>query len=650
MRLVSTHISSFKSIDDSTLVSIDPKITVLVGKNESGKTAFLEALHKARALDKDIKYNPVDDYPRRKLLEYQQKHEKTPSVVVELEYELTETEIEEINDDLGYKVLITYKFKVSYKYDNSQVITMTIPEVPFIKHIVGESNLSTDIKDASLKAYSLSNLVKILGELQLNADDAEFLKQIKQQFFPSESTWTNRLELYVWNTYFKNKIPKFIYFDDYHLLPGVTNLVDLQNRVAQSNLEVRHKAVLGLLRLARITLNDLVTASSYAEIKAKLEGFSNAVTDRVLEFWKQNPDIEVEFDIREDPRNPSLGKNLYINIRNRRHRVTVPFDQRSKGFIWFFSFIVWFDSVRDQEGAKDDVILLMDEPGLNLHALAQADFLDYIDSLASKYQVLYSTHSPFMLRPDALHQARVVEDRKDSGTRISSNLSDSEADTLFPLQAALGYTIAQNLFISKRNLLVEGPADLIYLKFFSAILEQKGIEGLRSDITIVPVGGLDKLATFIALLRGNELEMVVLHDYNSVPDPHLKSLIARQLIKDKLVLHYGMFRIAGGAPPSSDVEDMMSEQTYLRLFSDTFKTELNGANVTVADLSSGDRIVQRIESYLTSHSIVMKTSGGFNHYRPANYLAQHPIPINKIDKTTLARFQTLFAKVNALFG
>src|SRR5262249_3840279 len=149
-----------------------------------------------------------------------------------------------------------------------------------------------------------------------------------------------------------------------------------------------------------------------------------------MEFWKQNEDLEVKVDIRADPSDQAPfnnGPNLYIRIANNRHRgVTTPFKQRSRGFIWFFSFLVWFDSVQHQLGEGKDkrpLILLLDEPGLSLHALAQYDFLRYIDRLAEIHQVIYTTHSPFMIHSDRLHEVRLVEDRDEVGTVISDNVS-----------------------------------------------------------------------------------------------------------------------------------------------------------------------------------------------------------------------------------
>ncbi len=226
---------------------------------------------------------------------------------------------------------------------------------------------------------------------------------------------------------------------------------------------------------------------------------------------------------------------------------------------------------------------------------------------------------------------------------------------MFPLQAALGYTVAQNLFISKRNLLVEGPGDLVYLRFFSSALETAERTGLREDITIVPTGGLDKLATFIALLGANDLDMVVVHDWAAKPDPHLDSVVREKLIKDTLVLNYGLFRgvtakakpsgTPASPPPATDIEDLFAIPFYLKLFSSTFGMHL-GDELREADLPPGDRIIDRLNRLLKDKGIYLRPSGGFNHYAVANHLAANPP--KTLDKDTLARFESVFSKVNSL--
>jgi hypothetical protein len=254
-----------------------------------------------------------------------------------------------------------------------------------------------------------------------------------------------------------------------------------------------------------------------------------------------------------------------------------------------------------------------------------------------------------MVHSDRLAQVRVVEDQKKTGTIVSSDVSGSDPRTIFPLQAALGWTIAQNLFISERNLLVEGPADLIYLKVVSGLLETSD-KGLRDDVTIVPVGGLDKLVTFIALLGANSLKIAVLHDYRGAPEQKLMDLVKQKLIAPKMLLNASQFRDltkVGVSSQPSDTEDLFQEDFYLACFNLTFEKQLGKAALKMADLPPGDRIVQRIEKLLESEKITLRPSGGFNHYLVASHLASHPP--KALDDETLKRFAALFKAVNSLF-
>src|ERR1700722_2273100 len=99
---------------------------------------------------------------------------------------------------------------------------------------------------------------------------------------------------------------------------------------------------------------------------------------------------------------------MRARIYNQLHDMTVSFSDRSAGFVWFFSFLVLFSQVKKKHG---NVIILLDEPGLNLHAKAQADLLKFInEELKPHHQVIYSTHSPFMVPADDLSSVRTVED------------------------------------------------------------------------------------------------------------------------------------------------------------------------------------------------------------------------------------------------
>ncbi len=406
--------------------------------------------------------------------------------------------------------------------------------------------------------------------------------------------------------------------------------------------------------MAGVELAELNNPSSYETIKAKLEGFSNEVTDRVFKYWRQNKEIEVAFDIKGDPKDQTPfndGNNLYIRITSRRHRVSMSFDRRSKGFIWFFSFIVWFSSVKEEVKAKNDLILLLDEPGLSLHALAQEDFLDYIQELSEEHQVIYTTHSPFMVRSARLSEVRVVEDKDDTGTKISSNLSGSDPKTLFPLQAALGYTIAQNLFIAEQNLLVEGPADLLVLTHMSSLLEAAQRTPLRGDVVIAPTGGIDKIATFVSLLGANKLQIAVLHDYDPGQVQQIQEMVKLKLIQQKHIRSYAEFRpksAAGTALLPSDLEDLIPVSLYLEAFNATFTKNLT-KQVAEADLPPGDRIVVRLNKWLSDHKESTRPSGGFNHYLVAQTLVASSGSKLKT-KAILDTFEPLVVALNKLYS
>lgn len=660
MLLISAKVGPFKSINVPQDVMIDDAVTVLVGMNEAGKTVFLQSLEKSNDAMGLASFNPVEDYPRKDLVAYQKRHKIKPEEVTVLTYSLNGEEIVELNDELHTKLKPGFQFSVTHNYGNSITSYLSVDEKPVINSLLVGSTLSSDAQAAVKKATSLRAIPEMLEGISLTEEDKVFLTAIETRI--KKTDWKSVVQCETWE-WLKSRIPKFLYFSDYDLLPSKMNLIDLAQRVEQAkndpkHLQPKHRAVLALLRMADISITDFTKPEGYEQLKAKIEGVSISLTDQIMEFWKQNEELDVEVDITPDPNDEAPynnGANLYLRIKNRRHRVSTPFQQRSRGFIWFFSFLVWFDSVQYQidtsaKVGQKNLILLLDEPGLALHATAQADFLRYINELATKHQVLYTTHSPFMIHSDRLNQVRVVEDQKTIGTIISDNISGSDPRTIFPLQAALGWTIAQNLFIAERNLLVEGPSDLIYLKSVSALLETQGRTSLRDDVTIVPVGGLDKVVTFIALLGANGLKLAVFHDYHGAPEQKLMDLAKQKMISPKAILNASQFRDIkniGKSGQASDIEDLFKPALYLEHFNETFAKPLSGATISEADLPQGERIIDRIERHIAAKGIQIRPSGGFNHYGVASHFASNPP--KSLDSNTLKRFEALFNTVNSLF-
>jgi predicted ATPase len=652
LALVKAQVWKYKSIEDSTPVTLADDVTVLVGKNESGKTAFLEALHKALPLG-EAKYDYVADYPRKDLVRYRPQHEaKNYQKVVQLTFRIEKELADTINTEVfGGAQIVTAGS--TFTRDTTIASTNTIGF--HVDQKAALAALQKPLGDLEHKdevfagATSLADVLTKIEGLSLPADNrlATFAAQWRARAIKANGS--GLVDGHIWQTYLSPALPKFLYFDDYKLLEGKINLPALQQREAAKQLTDADETAQGLLELAGTTLQELMSDEGYETAKAKLEAIGLNITQKVFEFWKQNQDLDVEFDLKADSKDIapySSGVNLYIRIKNRRHGVTVPFDQRSKGFIWFFSFLVWFDAVQSRAATQDALVLLLDEPGLNLHALAQADFLAYIRDLSAQHQIIYTTHSPFMVDSGRLDDVRVVEDRVKEGTRITGDLAGSSDESVFPLQAALGYSIAQNLFIAKKNVLIEGPADLILLQHMGALLEAGGKQGL-GDAILVPVGGLDKLATFVALLGSNKLKLVVLHDRAGGPHQKLEELVRQKLIERKRVLDFSMF--LDPALPEADIEDLLPADTYIAAFNQAYAKELSGVTLTAAELGAQPRMIERINQWLKAKGIALLRDGGFNHYRVAQAVLP-ALTAATLKPDELARFERLFDRVHSAMG
>ena len=204
-------------------------------------------------------------------------------------------------------------------------------------------------------------------------------------------------------------------------MKGQDNVEALRQRLAQSALEASDHPLLGLLELARLDLEQITDPRRTESLLSKLEAAENRLTQTVLTYWSQNLHLRMTFDIRaaqpEDPPGMTSGMNIWGRVRDTKHMVSTGLGTRSRGFVWFFSFLAWYSQLR-QKG--ENILLLLDEPGLSLHARAQADLLRYFEeALKPHHQLIYTTHSPFMVDPTRFDRVRIVQDLS-----IESNSDD----------------------------------------------------------------------------------------------------------------------------------------------------------------------------------------------------------------------------------
>jgi energy-coupling factor transporter ATP-binding protein EcfA2 len=637
MKLTHVQIRHFKHVLDSSEVAIQPDITCLVGKNESGKSAFLEALRRLKPSQGSVKFSSATHYPawlekRHRREAKAAGRELDDATPITAKFALEDADKQAVADIFGDEVLLSDVFEVSRKYDNKYSGTLQVDEVRAVANLLANFNLTKPL--AALKTCkTFSALQAEIVKLTPAGDDAGALKltldgiakSIKAAIPDNSNLWQA-----VWRVLFA-RVPSFFYFSEYSSLPSTVQIRKLL-AAKEDDLDEQEQTALALLQLAEFEEDHLLD-TDYETRKRELENVANELRGQVLEYWSTNRNLRVEVDLSLKPQAVNNGTTtvideLHIRMRDDLHELSLRFDERSSGFRWFFSFLTAFSRY---EFDDTPIIILLDEPGLGLHAKAQKDFLRFIEErLAKRCQVIYTTHSPFMIQPDHLERARLVEDKgRDTGSVTTSDVLTTDRDTLFPLQAALGYDIAQHLFIAKDNLVVEGPSDFLFMQTISARLIEDGRAGLDPRWSIMPLGGADVIPAFVALL-GNHLDVTVVVDSRKEGHQKLNSLAKAGFLAEKRIITIGEITNSKMA----DIEDLFAKDDYLALYNAAFNKKIRAA-----DLTGTDPIVQQIAR--------AEGVARYDHNAPAEVLLRERAKrVAALSEETLGAFEALFKHIN----
>lgn len=647
MRLLKVRVRDFRCVDDSGEFSLD-QVTCLVGKNESGKTALLKALHKLKpdAEDND-NFDAARDYPKRKWRPDTEIPLTPPAISTT--WELDDADMAVFDDKIGPGVVSSRRFVFTKGYDHIRRFALTLDETPIVKQLIADANLSAaDRKPiAGLKTVkALQDGLAAIKERSSSQD--ELLKSIKERF--PKSVMASAIEI------LDERVPTFLYFDEYLTLPGTVSVNAVMTREKQKQLTDRDRVFLALLSLSGTSLEAVHNTGKFEAFNSALRAVSNQITDQIFRYWSQNKhlDVNIKLDHARPEDDPPFNAGWVFRTRidNRRHRADTSFDERSRGFVWFFSFLIWFYQLQQLYG--ENLIILLDEPGLSLHARAQGDLLKYInEQLRPQYQVVYTTHSPFMVDADNLLAARTVEDVviKDKktgdetllGTKVGEDVLSTDPDTVSPLQRALDYELTQTLFIGRHTLLAEGPSDLLYLKWFSRQLQKAGKAGLDYRWNISVVGGIDRIPGFVSLFRGNGLHIAAIIDVNHGDKQKIERARA-SLTKGHLVTldEYSQQKEA-------DIEDVLGRKFYVALVSKTLDLRAPNLLPPTRPASASERVVKEVETHAAT---LPPHYAPFNHFAPAEWLFQH-----EDDGATLpgfpeamTRIEVLIRDLNALMG
>lgn len=657
MKLKSFRVAEFRSIKDSGEVEIGD-ITCLVGKNEAGKTALLKALYRLNPVaHTDHLFDVTHDYPRMDVEDYRHAVEagsRAVAVPIRATFEMDDAEVAEIEANFGSECLTNRNVTLSKDYNNKRTFNLSVNTTKALEHLAAAYDVGATVKKALKDA---ATDVASFNEAVSAQEDSEALAPLKAMaaaMAKDDKGSPRGVNGYIWDKVLSKREPEFLYFDEYYQMSGHENLEALLARQEEDELKPSDLPLLGLVKLARLKLEEMIAPESTTEMVSKLEGASNHLSKQVLKYWSQNKHLKMKFDVRparpKDPEGMRSGSNLWGGVVDTRYDATTELGSRSRGFVWFFSFLAWYSDVKRNGG---HVVLLLDEPGLTLHAKAQFDLLKYFDKeVFGHNQLIYTTHSPFMVDPEHFERIRIVQDKSieaddydedQAGTQVLSDVFAASADSLFPLQGALGYDIFQTLFVGPYNVVVEGAADLLILQAVSSHLSTLGRTTLDPRWTITPVGGAAKVPTFVALIGANQqLIVATLLDHRTADSARIESLYKDKLLKKTNVFAYTDFT----GTKEADVEDMLGDAFYVDLVNAEFKDQLAGP-FALADLPTNPPyILGRVEAYLKKNPLI---TGSFSHFRPARYLSENVGKLGKkIPADALNRFEEAFKALNKL--
>lgn len=631
MKLVEVQVTKFRNILDSGKVKIQPDVTCLVGKIESGKTSFLHALHRLRPARANVEFDARKQYPAWRLKKDERAGIDLDDIrPVQVKFELDAQDVAALDEALGEGVLKSKTLSFERAFNNRGYYNFSCDEKKAVQHLLSGLSLPKPAGEEAAKCETLRALRAAAVEMGKEESTQEASQTISQAI--TATYGEGSVSTAAWNE-LEPRVPKLFYFDVYSSLPYSVNVREVLT-AKEGALDDEQHTARTLLRMAGAD-DDYLLDPDYEERKRELEHVANALTEDVLEYWSQNRRLRVEPDItKETVKTPqgqqAVVEELKIRIRDERHRLTLPFDEHSTGFQWFFSFLAAFSEYEDSDVP---VVILLDEPGLGLHARAQADFLRFIDErLTQRHQVIFTTHSPFMVQPGKLERVRMVEDTdRDEGSKVSAEILSTDRDTLFPLQSALGYDLVQHLFIAPDNLIVEGTSDYTYLQVISDHFKEQGErEHLDERWSIIPVGGAECVPTFVALL-GNHLEVTVLVDSQKKGHQRLMNLAKDGILDGKRIIKIG--DVTGAK--LADIEDLFTPDDYLPLFNKAF-----GKTYKVSDLNGTDPIVSKLAR--------LEGIDRFDHGKPADvFLRTRDAVVPKLAEETLDNFESLFKAVNA---
>lgn len=505
MRLVQVIITNFRSIESLTL-ELDPCVTTLIGKNDSGKTNLLRALY---SIDDEYKFD-VGDLPYGSSLrnKYDAKS-PSPADVVTFVADFGETDTKNASPFVKELVRRNPRLTMTKCLDNRYRIESALETA---RNVIGQlfregvcamvSDFDTIISERSgaTRWYRKIWAPQRIDEGITRIAEVMATKLEQDVDLRIDQTTEIRNAIRKWSTEFRK----------------LGQLAPVLRPEYAFGSEIVSKLRFGVERIARP--GPLAGSTSMEELE-NLE--AGSVLDRVVCLTNldkgvftrtQDPmayrDVLQEANTRLNtllgPLVPILGiGGIRLELIGRELRMfaleqdgtQTLVDEKSDGCQYLISLYL---DLLYQAVIRPGAILLLDEPGMHLHPDWQRKLRDLIEEISKNHQVVLATHCPCMVDPARLDRVRLVS-REGSPERtvVKQKFYVSDFDALEPIRAALGVHISDSLFVGAKILLVEGIEDYYIIHGMSELCRRVGREHLSPlEVFVLPNGGAGSIEYF----------------------------------------------------------------------------------------------------------------------------------------------------------
>ncbi|MBI3841924.1 MAG: AAA family ATPase [Thaumarchaeota archaeon] len=603
MRLRKFRVRAFRCIHDSSEIKVGD-LAAFIGKNESGKTTILEAL---TLLNKDAKVSELD------LCDEMSEELKSEMKVVEGEFELSEKETKLIQEKFPnlaeIKTVKLYRTQmnpnVQYDFGNVKISedankrlnsweNFIVKIEDFVSSVPNPIRIRLDTKFLSghaprtREAFN-SMMAEFNNQIYLLAsDERKVINEWEKIYQDLDHTYDTLLigtsERSALENFVEERFhPRFVYFSDYKKILGNIDLDEFLKEtrgIRPKGLEYieefdKAETVKNLFYLAELDTDKLEEVqNSPSRLIKLLHTASRKLTDRLNPAWKGDP---IHVELRFNP-----GNILSVVISDVHKDGTVTntglLNRRAEGFKWTFSFIVNF-AAETQRSELKEAILLLDEPARNLHPIQQRGISDLLKGLAGSNQILYATHSPFMIFDYTPGNLLVVElDKRKHLSHIYYDYWNADDTTLTPILYGLSRGLVESIsdreigYNSRPVIIVETMTHSMYLNAFDKFLKDPNLS--MNPLNIVPAYNKNSVLPLAVFYRNHGYNTFALLD-NTEESRQISTLLQANGFKSVQIIFFEL-----GGQPKQAIEDLIVDEDYLYAVNQTYAVKLRKEGYT----------------------------------------------------------------------